>query len=189
MQRHHFLLINLTLISGGCSVLSQSAAPEQTELHSLGRAVSLNRVHSGTGQFDPDATSVQPVDIKPGLHVALLKMDGDIADLEKPEGMSTALTQYAGTVVSVDAHQIILKDAVQIIEHRATQATPIVSKVPYVSRIFRNTGVAHQSRRIPESVTVPRTRIAAAYELSPSGMESLRMLRQSDEIGIDFDSN
>jgi hypothetical protein len=90
-------------------------------------------------------------------------------------------------VQSVDGQTVVLKDAIQIIEGRSMHSVPVLSKVPYVSRMFRNSGVARESRKMPDDVVLPRERIAGAFELSASGAETLMMLRQSERIGVHYE--
>jgi general secretion pathway protein D len=94
-----------------------------------------------------------------------------------------------GTVESVDGQTVVLNDAIQIIEGRSMHSVPVLSKIPYVSRMFRNSGVGRESRKMSAVVVVPREKIAGAFELSASGAETLLMLQQVDRIGVDYEED
>ena len=94
-----------------------------------------------------------------------------------------------GTVESVDGQTVVLKDAIQIIEGRSMHSVPVLSKIPYVSRMFRSSGIGRESRKMPDDVVIPREKIAGAFELSASGAESLILLRQVERIGVDYEED
>ena len=47
-----------------------------------------------------------------------------------------------GRVAQVDERTLVLADAQEHVPYSSTQGIPIVDKIPYVNRLFKNTGVA-----------------------------------------------
>jgi hypothetical protein len=127
--------------------------------------------------------------MKPGVQVQLLLVDRKVkGDGEFPK-VRFYITEYLGTVKSVDGQTVVLKDAIQIIEGRSMNSVPVLSKIPYVSRMFGNSGVGRESRKMSDDVVVPREKIAGAFELSASGAESLMLLQQVERIGVDYEED
>lgn len=72
-------------------------------------------------------------------------------------------TQLTGQVESVDEEGIQLRDVV--IEGR-TQSAPLVQKIPYVNRYFKNTGVGMES--------------AGSYTVKPGEFERLEIISEHE---------
>ena len=138
-------------------------------------------------KFDRKAKQLSQEGLKAGLQVQLLMVERQIEKKGQSPEAHFKMTQYLGTVESVNAQTVVLKDAIQIIESGATRGVPIVNKVPYFSRMFRNSGVGRESRKMPDDVTIPRNKIAGAFELSASGAETLMFLQQVERMGIDYE--
>jgi len=68
-----------------------------------------------------------------------------------------------------------------MVEGRTESGVPMLQSVPYLSRMFRNSGVGRTSSRMPDNVTIPREKIGGAFELSPFGTEKLLRLRKGEE--------
>jgi hypothetical protein len=65
-----------------------------------------------------------------------------------------------GTIAEVTTGGIVLTEAEELIEARSQTGVPIVSKVPYTGRLFRNTGVGREVRSVG-TVTIPAGEIAS----------------------------
>ena len=87
---------------------------------------------------------------------------------------------YFGTIESVENDSIVLKDALLVKEQRQTRGTPVLHKVPYVSRVFKRTGLGTSYLPLPDGVTVPRSKIVTAFPATTVAV---------DRIGVDFDFN
>lgn len=185
MLRSQFMGVFLTLAGSGCSMLTPSTQLYWESSQVPAEDANFDQLHKS--KFDRDAKQLSQDCLKAGQQVQLLLVDRQFAEKGRLPEVRFHMTQYIGTVESVDGQNVVLKDAIQIIEGRNTQAVPIVSKVPYFSRLFRNTGVSRESFRMPDDVVVPRDRIARAFELSASGAETLILLQQVERIGVDFE--
>ena len=134
-------------------------------------------------RFDPDAPQMSQDDFRSGQEVQVITIDRRVRRTWGTEDVSLTMTLYNGTVESVDGDNIVLKDVIRMIESRAETGVPMLQSLPYLSRIFRNSGVGRTSIRLPDNVTIPRKKIGGAFELSPSGIEKLHRLR-SDESDL-----
>lgn len=93
----------------------------------------------------------------------------------------------AGRVVSVDEDSIVLDEVVLIDEStRQTSGIPIVQKVPYVNRLFKNTGVSVQPVAIPGQVHVPLRDIQQVESVAATSWPSVQQ-NGFQRIGVDFD--
>ena len=134
--------------------------------------------HEGVAMGELD-----PQQLQPGQHVEI--MSGSIP---KDSGNPVLIhkTIMAGTVKKVVGDQIVLSDAVLVTEVRL-QGTPIVNKVPYFSRLFKNTGIARSGTHIPGDVTIEKSKILDVHELTKEGLTSLSGTGGYERIGVDFD--
>lgn len=153
----------------------------------------LNKQSIGDTSFQPSLeprmrviTGLVPVEldqIQPGEYCEFA-ITGPIS-LEKP--MVTESPVIAGRVVSTDASNFVLSDSVSIDRTARTIAKPApFRKVPYLSRLYKNTGVGVETMAIPGEVRIPRKSIAQASTISPEQWPTVRdggMVR----VGIDFD--
>ena len=179
--------ICLTLAGSGCSMLAPSTHLYWQTLQAPSEDPDFDQLHRSN--FDRDAKQLSPEGLKAGLQVQLLMVERQIEKKGQSPEAHFKMTQYLGTVESVNAQTVVLKDAIQIIEGGATRGVPIVSKVPYFSRMFRSTGVGRESRKMPDDVTIPRNKIGGAFELSASGAETLMFLQQVERIGVDYEED
>jgi hypothetical protein len=73
---------------------------------------------------------------------------------------SSAAT-YTGRVARVDAESIVMLDPV--IEGRVVESAPLLRQAPYVGRLFKNTGVARETRS--GEVRIPLTEVDSVEPL------------------------
>jgi hypothetical protein len=62
--------------------------------------------------------------------------------------LNTADRTLIGHVVSVSTGILVLRDAEELTRHTNEQGVPMMGKLPYVNRMFRNTGTAYSTREI-----------------------------------------
>ncbi|MFZ5830597.1 MAG: hypothetical protein ACOY3P_10945 [Planctomycetota bacterium] len=93
-------------------------------------------------------------------------------------GGTTYREQLRGTVKSVDGDKIVLADVARISE--ATNGLPILEKVPYASRLFKNKAVAADPVR--GDVTIARSEIESLQRIDPADVPNERL---GVEIGPD----
>lgn len=173
-----------TLAGSGCALMAPSGM-ESTPAgmvpgqDALGQDMDLLY----TCRFDPDAEQMSQEDFRPGKEVQVITVDRHVKKNWGTEKVCHTMTIYTGTVESVDSSSIVLKDVFRMFEARAERGVPILQSVPYLGRMFRNTGVGRTSDRMPDNVTIPRLKIGGAFELSPSGIEKLKHLRNSVDVG------
>ncbi len=94
------------------------------------------------------------------------------------EGSTVQLPTFATTSVSTtvsvpDGGTILLGGIKRLAEGRAERGTPFLSKVPYVSRLFRNVAVGRDARSLMLMVT-PRIIIQEEEEVAQTGFEASR---------------
>ncbi len=96
---------------------------------------------------------------------------------------------FAGTVKANDGERLVLQDVVLINEARSQTGVPVLSEVPYFSRLFKNTGVARQGVSIPGEMALERSKILHACELTDDNFKNIRQNGGDERIGVDFDFN
>ena len=185
MLRPRLLSLLLALIGSGCSMLTPSTPLYRENMPSPVEDLEFRQLQES--KFDREAKQLSHEGVKPGVKVQLLLVDRQIEGGGEFSKVRFYMTEYVGTVKSVDGQTVVLKDAIQIIEGRSMNSVPVLSKIPYVSRMFRNSGVGRESRKLSDDVVVPREKIAGAFELSASGAESLMLLQQVEMIGVDYE--
>ena len=187
MLRPRLLSLLLVLTGSGCSMLTPSTPLSGENVQYPVEDLEFRQLQES--KFDREAKQLSQEGMKPGVQVQLLLVDRKVkGDGEFPK-VRFYITEYLGTVKSVDGQTVVLKDAIQIIEGRSMNSVPVLSKIPYVSRMFGNSGVGRESRKMSDDVVVPREKIAGAFELSASGAESLMLLQQVERIGVDYEED
>jgi hypothetical protein len=121
--------------------------------------------------------------LKPGQHVCLLTHS---TVSRTPTSVRRSMEQVAGTIVSVDENVLVLNNAVKLTEGRMT-GTPIVSKIPYISRLFKNSGVGREVISIPGEVSIVRSEIQGIGNLTADDLAGLQQTSDSMKMGVDFD--
>ncbi len=101
-------------------------------------------------------------------------------------------TRTVGEVLHASPQGIALMNT--RIEARHEQGTPVMSKVPYVNRLFKNTGVGIQAVPV-HWVPILHMTTARVLEPPPEGYVAPQLAidttiaREYERIGIDFDFN
>lgn len=86
------------------------------------------------GQFEPSDNVLGPeqlAELKPGTKCTVTLADST----------SETTREITGSVASAADGVLVLSDAEEITTGRNEQGVPVIEKVPYVSRMFKNTGV------------------------------------------------
>lgn len=146
----------------------------------------VNRVDSSPKHFNDEARELEVSEMKPGQHVRLLTSTGN---KREPGHVATVTTQYAGTISSVDSEHVVLCDVVKIEPVSRMTGVPIMDKVPYFNRLFKNSGVAMESTVTPGEVTILRSQILSAVDLLEGGMWIPEDGGKFSRIGVDFDES
>ncbi len=94
------------------------------------------------------------------------------------EGTTVQLPSFASTSVSTtvnvpDGGTIMLGGIKRLSEGRVERGTPFLSKIPFVSRLFRNVGIGRESSSLMLMVT-PRIIIEEEEELAQTGFQTPR---------------
>lgn len=146
--------------------------------------LSMDDLREIEGHFQQsDFTPGLIAELKPGQHVCLLTHS---TVSRTPNSVRRSIEQVAGTIVSVDEDALVLKNSVKLTEGR-TMGTPIVSKIPYVSRFFKNSGVGRTAISIPGEVSIVRTKIQGIGNLTADDLAGLHQTSDSMKMGVDFD--
>lgn len=174
----------------GCSLVQSTESMPVAQQPELFLAVHDPELASRMEEFleQPGSQKQPGLDLQqlgPGQHIKVVARENTDADV--PASITIYSSSFAGTVKAVEEHCIVLQDVVMITEHRSASGVPIVSKVPYVSRLFRNAGIALAGRRIPGDVTFEKSRIMHAVELSDEEFKNLPITESFERMGVDFD--
>jgi general secretion pathway protein D len=94
------------------------------------------------------------------------------------EGTTVQLPTFAFTTVSTtvsvpDGGTILLGGIKRLAEGRSERGVPMLSKIPYVSRLFRNVSMGRDARSLMLMVT-PRIIIQEEEELARTGFDPTR---------------
>ena len=179
IPRLAFISIPLLVISG-CAGLASTGTMSS---NSPGEAVhcdmaTLHRIESSFHVVDPSALQIQLKDLKAGQQVRLVTSASTLAEMK--DGGNVNTTEYVGTIDAIDADNIVLKDASLVTRAKVVRGTPIISRVPYFSRMFKNTSEAKETHPLPHGVTVPLSKVIVALGASSEIKE---------RMGVDFDYN
>ncbi|MGB7346457.1 MAG: hypothetical protein WBD20_19715, partial [Pirellulaceae bacterium] len=108
--------------------------------------------------------------------------DDDAAETENEEDIVSgttvqlptfAFTQVSTTVSVPDGGTILLGGIKRLAEGRSERGTPMLSKIPYISRLFRNVAVGRDARSLMLMVT-PRIIIQEEEEVAQTGFDPNR---------------
>lgn len=166
------------LVISGCAGLAStetmsSTSPGETVVSDM---ATLHRIESGFHVIDPSSLQIQLKDLQAGQQVRLVTSTSTLAEMK--DGGNVHTTEYVGTIDAIDADKIVLKDASLVTSAKVVRATPIMSRVPYFSRMFKNTCTAMETHPLPHGVTIPRSKVIVALGASSEIKE---------RIGVDFD--
>ena len=177
-------VVVLTTCVAGCSLVQPPDSVVSTEdrLQPGGQEVGYMEVFLVNEQGR--MPKIDPQELKPGQHVRLItgeNLSGDFLD-----EVEMCTRSFAGTVKSNDGNgnRLVLQDVVMINEARSQTGVPILSKVPHVSRLFKNTGVGRQGIPIPGEVALERSKILHACQLTDDKFKTIRQNGGEERIGI-----
>ena len=174
-----FVLIAFPVISGCAGLASteamSSSAPGEAVVSDM---ATLHRIESSIQVVDPSALQIELKDLQAGQQVRLVTSASTLAEMK--DGGNVNTTEYVGTIDAIDADNIVLKDASLVTRAKVVRATPIMNRVPYFSRMFKNTSIGQETHPLPHGVTVPRSKVIVAIG---TGAEVVK------QIGVDFDFN
>ena len=137
-----------------------------------------------TGPFDEQRT-LETDQLKPGQHVQLITGE-NLTGSHPGSSVGTTLL-IAGTVKSIDGGRIVLHDAAVLDSDSTQRGVTIINKLPYISRVFKNTETFLRGTPIPGEVTIERSAILRAGEIAEERLQSLRNSGDFERIGVDFD--
>jgi len=168
------------LVISGCAGLASTGTMSSD---SPGEAVhcdmaTLHRIESSFHVVDPSAMEIHLKDLQAGQQVRLVTSASTLAEMK--DGGNVNTTEYVGTIDAIDADNIVLKDASLVTRARVVRGTPVMSRVPYFSRMFKNTSAAKETHPLPHGVTIPRSKVIVALGASSEIKE---------RMGVDFDYN
>lgn len=176
IKRAPFTLILLHGLSG-CAGLASSGAisnspPDETVQADV---AAFHHFESGVHVIDPAALLISLEDLQEGQQVRLVTFASTLTEIEKHGSLET--TEYLGTIKKIDDVNIVLSDATVTLSS-TPRGTPVVDRVPYLSRLFRNTSPSRMTTALPNGVTIPRSKIIVV--LSPDS-------EYTERIGVDFE--
>lgn len=147
--------------------------------------LSMEQLHEIEQHFQkPDIQPSEIPEVKPGQHVCVFTRS---TVFRTPTAVRHSIEQIAGTIISVDENVLVLNNAVKLTEGRTATGTPVVSKLPYVSRLFKNSGMGRDAIAIPGEVSISRSEIQVIDALSSEDLAALQQHADSARIGVDFD--
>lgn len=189
MWRSHTALSFIAALStyfAGCSLVQPTELNVGQELTPQTRLQHVKDAEAFLIECETSLPTLDPKLLKAGQHIQILTGGTPVTDF--PEFIVLP-TKVAGSVKEVGPDRVVLQEVVMVNESRTQQGVPIVSKVPYVSRLFKNTGVGRVSTAIPGELTIELSRILHACELTEVEFEAMQKNGESERIGVDFDFN
>ncbi|GDX92919.1 hypothetical protein LBMAG46_29270 [Planctomycetia bacterium] len=139
--------------------------------------------------LDPAAVLMVPSELSVGQRVELWRAEGPAAGRAATDTdvEGHPILRYSGTVVRADAGEVALQPAAQLVKVTEVSAVPVLGRVPYVNRAFRQQRVTDQLQPIEGTIVIARSELVAAWDLSAVSEERLMALRPPERIGVDFD--
>lgn len=171
--------LSITLLAiSGCAGLASSGtiSSSSSDEAVVCDLATLHRIESGFYVIDPSDLQIQPENLHAGQQVRLIISASTLAEIK--DGGRVETTEYVGTIDAIDANNIVLRDAAHVTSAKVVRTTPILSRVPYLSRMFTNTSVAKETHPLPHGITIPRSKVMVALG---EGSEI------RERIGVDFD--
>lgn len=169
--------------TSGCSLVQPVAS--RTLLEPARPSIEqLSEMESYLVTCETSVPTLDPKQLNVGQHVQI--MIGGMSDDEFPYSVAIP-TKVAGTVKEVNADHVVLQDVMMIKTGRSQQGVPVVSKVPYISRYFKNTGIARVSTAIPGALTIELSSILHTGEVSDVEFDAMQKNGKPQRIGVDFD--
>lgn len=166
-------LMNLTGCAHMTETASSTAVPPQSAQADI---ATVHRMDNEVAVMDPEELLLDLNSLQAGQRVRLVTSSATMEEMKR--GGSVDTVEYIGTIETIDQNQIVLKEASLLIEARSTRSTPVLGRVPYVSRLFKSTSIAHEMQALPDPVTISRSKLVVA--LPPE-------TQFHERIGVDFD--
>lgn len=153
----------------------------------------LTSAVSGCAVFDtaPSATAensaVAPVLPQVSAEEAAAVPEGAMVEIEGGCISGASRAKTTGTVLKAGPEGIALANCVR--EGHSMTGTPILNKVPYVSRLYKNTGVGWEAVPV---LWVPREAMSAVRVIEPPSPDDVAPAIEietamSAPLGVDFD--
>ena len=174
----------LSICCSGCTLVQPTESKVQPE---LSRQMSMDELREIESFFVMGETSVptlDPMQLQVGQHVQIMISGG--SDNEFPNSVA-APTKVAGTVKEVNADHVVLQDLLMVKESRLKPSSSFTTKIPYVSRWGRNSGVGRVSTAVPGELTIEMSSILHSSKLSEVEFDAMQKNAQSQRIGVDYD--
>jgi hypothetical protein len=176
-----FLVTLATWISG-CALVQPAESKVQPE---PARQMSMDELREIESFFVTGETSaINPKQLNVGQHVQIMISGG--SDNEFPNSVA-APTKVAGTVKEVNADHVVLQDLLMVKESRLKPSSSFTTKIPYVSRWGRNSGVGRVSTAVPGELTIEMSSILHVGEVADVEFDAMQKNAQSQRIGVDYD--
>ena len=174
-----FSLVLLATASG-CSVFSSQSlnVVEDPQVEPMEPFPIAPHLFSLNGEF----SSVDVAELKPGQKVQVLTKIYP----NSPSQLVFSDDIIAGVVHNVSDSHLVLSNVVQVTYAVSQDTGTMLSRIPYVSRLFKNTAMGATATHIPGAVTLPRSDVVAASVLTDQAYQSLSN-GEPPRIGIDFD--
>lgn len=177
------LIAAVSTCFAGCSLVQPAELNVRHELTPQTRLEFVKDAEAFLVECETSVPTLDPKQLKVGQHIQILT--GGVPVTDFPEFIALP-TKVAGTVKVISNGRVVLQDVVMINDRRTQQAVPIVSKVPYVSRLFKNTGVGREVASVPGEVAIELSEILHAKALTDAEFEDIQKYGV-ERIGVDFD--
>lgn len=176
-------LMTLATWTSGCSLVQPAESKVQPEPALQMSMDELRELQSFLIQGETSVPTLDPKQFHVGQHVHMIAGDSPTT-LDQEIRLLTS--SIAGTVKEVSTDRVVLQDLMMVKTGRS-QGVPVVSKVPYISRLFRNSGVGRVSTAVPGELTIEMSSILHSSELSEVEFDAMQKNAQSQRIGVDYD--
>lgn len=170
----------LVVTISGCGVFS----PQLLNAVSDHRVPPVEALHIAPHLFSPDGefSSIDVSKLMPGQKVQILP---GTPPGKKEHWVDTG-DIIAGVVHEISETHLVLSDVVKVTYGVSHDTGTMLSRVPYVSRLFRNTAIGIATTHVPGTVTLPRAEVRASSVLTDEAYRSLSNGKRP-RIGVDFD--
>jgi hypothetical protein len=177
-----FIAIMSTCFAG-CSLVQSEESHVKQELSPPTRLEFPKNIEAFFAESEASVPKLDPQQLNAGQHIRILT--GGVPLTDFPEFIALP-TEVVGTVKVVDSDRLVLQDVVMINEARSHSGVPILSKVPFTSRLFKNTSVGRSSTAVPGEVTLDLSKILHASELTEGEFAAMQKHGRPERIGVDF---
>ncbi len=180
------LIASMSIFVDGCSLVQPADCSAIAEYQPQTGMVPTRDLILSFNHGQGPLPRLDPLQMKAGQHVMMLA--GGESD-SFPDEVAIFTKPIFGTVKQLDGDRVVLQDVVLISELRSSSSVPIVSSVPYISRLFKKTGVARVPTRIPGVVTIELSKIVCVSEVTEVEFDARQKNGRYERIGVDFDFN